>query len=69
MRFDGDAALAFQIHGIENLGLHLARVQGTRVLEKAIRQRRLPVVDVSDDGEIADVAMVHGGDGAEGTEV
>ena len=47
MRFDGDAALAFQIHGIENLGLHLARVQGARELEKAIRQRRLSVVEVS----------------------
>ena len=23
--FDGDAALAFQVHGIEHLGLHLAR--------------------------------------------
>src|SRR5271165_5519040 len=27
LRFDGNAALAFQIHGVENLSLHLPRIE------------------------------------------
>ena len=56
MRLDGDAALALEIHRVEDLRFHLARLQRAGHLEKAIGQRRLAVVDVRDDGEIADEA-------------
>ena len=59
MRFDRDAALAFQVHGVEDLRLHLARLQRAGELEKTVRQCRLAVVDVRDDREIANVLRVH----------
>ena len=30
LRLDGDAALALEVHGVEHLGLHLARLRGLR---------------------------------------
>jgi len=55
LRLDGDAALALQVHGVEDLGLHLARRQAPGALDQAVRERALAVVDVGDDGEVADV--------------
>src|SRR4029453_10482462 len=52
---DGDAALALEIHGVEELLGHLALGQGPGAFEKAVRERRLAVVDVGDDREISDV--------------
>ena len=60
MRLDRDAALALEVHRVEHLRFHLARLQRAGDLEKAIGQRRLAVVDVRDDREIADVGWVHG---------
>ncbi len=54
LRLDRDAALALQRHGVEHLGLHLAVLQAAAGLDEAVRQRRLAVVDVRDDREIAD---------------
>jgi hypothetical protein len=54
LRLDGDAALALEVHRVEHLGAHLQRVDGVRDLEDAIGQRRLAVVDVGDDREVAD---------------
>ena len=59
VRLDGDAALALEVHAVEDLRLHLARLEGARQFEQAVGQRRLAVVDVGDDREIADVALVH----------
>ena len=59
VRLDRDAALALEIHAVEHLRLHLAGLQGARHLEETVGQRRLAVVDVGDDGEVADVARVH----------
>ncbi len=59
VRLDGDAALALQVHGVEHLLLHLARRERSGELEQAVGQRALAVVDVGDDGEIADVRAVH----------
>ncbi len=59
MRLDGDPALALEIHGVEHLRLHLARLQRAGELEEAIGQRRLAVVDVRDDREVPDVALIH----------
>ena len=57
MRLDGDAALALEIHRVEELRLHLARLERAGDLEEAVGQRRLAVVDVRDDGKVADVAQ------------
>ena len=57
MRLDGDAALALEIHRVEDLRFHLARLQRAGQLEKAVGQRRLAVIDVRDDREIADVYL------------
>ena len=54
-RFDGDAALTLELHVVEELRLHLTGRHGTRALEEAIGQRRLPVVDMRHDGEVANL--------------
>ena len=56
---DGDAALALEIHGVEHLGLHLARGQRAGQLEEPVRKGGLAVVDVRDDREVADVTWIH----------
>ena len=55
LRLDGDAALALDIHRVENLLLHVAQLQPAGRLDQPVGQRRLAVVDMGDDGEIADV--------------
>jgi hypothetical protein len=61
LRLDGDAALALDLHGIEDLVLHLAVGDVAAQLDQPVGQRRLAVVDVRDDGEIADQRRVgHG---------
>ena len=59
MRLDGDAALALEVHRVEHLGLHLAGLQRSGRLEKTIGQRRLAVIDVSDDGKISNSLGIH----------
>ena len=56
---DGDAALPFEIIGIEGaLGNALVFAQRSRLLEQPIDQGRLPVVDMSDD---CNIAQIYGG--------
>ncbi len=60
---DGDAALALEVvavhHALVDVGVLAEHVCGA---EDAVDQRRLAVVDVGDDGEIADLGGgVHGG--------
>ena len=55
LALDGDAALALQVHLVEELLLHVARGDGARAFEDAVGQGRLAVVDVRDDAEVADV--------------
>ena len=55
LRLDGDAALALDVHGIEHLLLHVARFEPAGRLDEAVGKRRLAVVDMRDDGEVADV--------------
>ena len=58
---DRDAPLALQVHGVEVLGPHVTGVDGAGELEDAVGQRGLPVVDVADDGEVADARRVDHG--------
>ncbi len=59
MGLDRDAALPLEVHRVEDLRLHLARLQSARQLEESVRERALAVVDMGDDGEVADVTLVH----------
>ncbi|MNZ45695.1 hypothetical protein D3C78_635260 [compost metagenome] len=59
--FDGDTAFTLQVHGIEYLGFHFTRSQATAHLNEAVGQGRLAMVNVGDDGEIADMTQItHG---------
>ena len=61
MRFDGDAALAFQVHRIQHLRHHFALAERAGDFQKAVGQRRFAVVDVRNNREIADVRGIHWG--------
>ena len=56
---DRDAAFALNIHGIEQLRLHVALVDGMGELEDAVTNRGLAMVDVRNDREVADVGNVN----------
>ena len=56
---DGDPALALEVHAVEVLLAHLACRDGVRDVEESIRKRRLAMVDVRDDAEVADPRLVH----------
>ena len=58
LRLDGDAALALQLHGIEDLLGHLAVFEATAYLDQSIGEGRFTVIDVGDDGEVADMGEV-----------
>jgi hypothetical protein len=59
VRFDRDAALALEIHVVEHLRFHLAAGHRAGQFEQAIGQRRLAVIDVRDDREIANARWIH----------
>ena len=53
---DGDALLALQVHGVHDAllgGDGLVGAEGARLLEQAIHERGLAVVNVGDDGDVA----------------
>ena len=63
LRLDGDAALALELHGVEHLAGHLALLQAAAALDQAVGERRLAVIDVGDDRDVADVCEIgHGRD-------
>src|SRR5439155_14011481 len=61
VQLDRDAAFALQIHRVEHLLAHQALVERPGELDEAVGQGRLPVVDVGDDAEVADVILAHVG--------
>jgi hypothetical protein len=65
LRLDGDAALALDIHGIEHLFLHLAVLQPPGFLDQPVGQGRFAMVDMRNDGEVADVGNRDGCHGRE----
>ena len=52
---DGDPAFPFDIHPVEILGAHVPVGNHSGQLQHSVGQRRLPVVDVSDDAEVPDL--------------
>ena len=59
MSFDGDAPLALEIHGVEDLCHHFALRQRAGNFQQPVRQSGLAVVDVRNDGKIADEFAIH----------
>ena len=59
LRLDGDAALAFEVELVEHLVLHVAQRHGPGRLEQPVGKRRLAVIDVRDDAEVADPVKTH----------
>ena len=55
LRLDRDAAFALDVHRVEHLLLHLAIAEAAAALDQTIGQRALAVIDVGNDGEVADV--------------
>ena len=53
LAFDGDATFALDIHPVQVLRPHIAVIDDSGDLQHAIRQRRLTVIDVGNDAEIA----------------
>ena len=53
LALDGNTALALDIHGIEQLLFHIALGYRAGKLENAVGKRRLAMVDMGDDAEIA----------------
>ena len=57
---DGDAALALQVVGVEDaVPVELALAEQAGLAHHLIDQRRLAVVDVGDDGHVANVITLH----------
>ncbi len=59
---DGDPLLALEVHRIEDLTHHLAPLDRVGQLEQPVGERRLAVIDVGDDREVAQAVL---GDGHE----
>src|SRR6185437_7340438 len=57
-RLDGDAALTLDRIVVQHLRFHFALAEATANLDDAVGQRGLAVIDVGDDGEVAD--LLHG---------
>ena len=53
LRLDRDPALPLEVHRVEHLRHVGARVDGARELEDSVGERRLAVIDVGDDREVA----------------
>ena len=54
MALDGDASFPLQVHGIEQLLLHFPLADRLGSLQQTVAERRLPMVNMGDDAEIAD---------------
>ncbi len=59
IQLDRNAALAFQIHRVEDLLAHEPLVERPGELDKSVGKRRFAVVDVGDNAEITDMILAH----------
>ena len=56
MALNRNALLALEIHRVQELILHPAQFHRFRMFEQTVGERRFPVVDVSDDTKVANIA-------------
>src|SRR4030095_15398179 len=59
VRLDGNAALAFQIHCVEDLFRHFSLRESSGDFEKPVCKRALTVIDMCDDREVPNVLQVY----------
>src|SRR5688572_5879050 len=59
LSLDRDPALALELHRVEQLVAHVALGNRAGQFENAIGERRLAVVDVRDDREVANAVLLH----------
>ena len=59
MRLNGNASLPLQVHIIENLLLHIPLLHRAGQLQQSVRQSGLAVVNVGNDGKIANVLFLY----------
>ena len=57
LALDRDSSFAFDVHAVEVLIAHLARLNDAGELQHAVREGGLAVVDVRNDAEIADLRL------------
>ncbi len=55
---DGDAALLLQLHVVQHLGMELPLGDGIGQLQQPVGQGGFAVIDVGDDGKIANFRTV-----------
>ena len=55
---DGNAPLPLQIHVVQQLGLHLPLGDGVAQLDQPVGEGGFTVVDMGDDGKVADFALI-----------
>jgi len=58
LALDRDAALALDVHPVQVLGAHLPLVHDAGELQHPVGQRRLAVVDMGNDAEVADHRLI-----------
>ena len=59
LRLYGDAPLALQLHAVQQLVHHVARVHRARGLQQPVGERGLAVIHVGDDAEVANRIRFH----------
>ena len=55
LRFDGYAALFFDIHRVQNLRTHLSVLQAAAALDEPVSERGFAMINVRNDRKISDV--------------
>lgn len=55
---DGDAPLPLDLHGIQELVLHIPQGHSVRQLHHPIRQGGFPVIDVGNDAKIPNIFLI-----------
>ena len=58
LAFDRDAALALDVHRIEQLFLHIACRHGSRLFENPVGEGRFAVIDMGDDRKVPDTVRI-----------
>ena len=57
IKLNGDTALPLQVHAVQELGLHFPAGNRLSRLQNPVSQGWFPVVDVGNDGEIANLLL------------
>ena len=63
VELDRNASLTLEVERVEDLFLHLALLHRARGFDQAVGERRLAMIDVRDDAEVADMIELQAGSG------